>query len=87
MAVTVEFLGIVRQKAGVPQLVLEAATLGDLLGAAANACPALRGVCVDESGLRPGFLASLNGQRFTRDGTTPLQDGDRVLLLSADAGG
>lgn len=32
-------------------------------------------------------VAALNGERITRDGHTPLTDGDRVSLLSADAGG
>ncbi|TVR37142.1 MAG: molybdenum cofactor guanylyltransferase [Nitriliruptor sp.] len=32
-------------------------------------------------------VAALNGDRITRDGHTPLMDGDRVSLLSADAGG
>jgi len=32
-------------------------------------------------------VAALNGERITRDGHTPLVDGDQVSLLSADAGG
>lgn len=32
-------------------------------------------------------VAALNGERITRDGHTPLADGDQVSLLSADAGG
>lgn len=32
-------------------------------------------------------VAALNGERITRDGHTPLTDGDRVSLLAADAGG
>ena len=37
--------------------------------------------------LHPSLAASLNGERFISDPRTPLADDDRVLILSADAGG
>jgi molybdopterin converting factor small subunit len=37
--------------------------------------------------LHPSLAANLNGDRFIRDPATPLGDDDRVLILSADAGG
>ena len=37
--------------------------------------------------LHPSLAANLNGDRFISDPATPLGDGDRVLILSSDAGG
>jgi hypothetical protein len=37
--------------------------------------------------LAPHYALSLNGQRFLRDLDYLLVPGDRLLLLSADAGG
>ena len=37
--------------------------------------------------LHPSLVASLNGDRFISDPETLLGDDDRVLILSADAGG
>ena len=82
----VEFLGVPRQRAGISELDVEAATLGQLLGALAERIPSLRElITVDR--LRPGFVANLNGDRFVSDPGTPLRDHDCVLILSADAGG
>jgi hypothetical protein len=35
----------------------------------------------------PHYLLSVNGATFVEDLARPLQPGDRLLLLSADAGG
>lgn len=82
----VEFYGVSRQRAGIPEIDLEARTLGDLLGALADRLPALGELIADRQ-LHPALVASLNGDRFVRDPETPLQDRDCVLILSADAGG
>ena len=37
--------------------------------------------------LHPSLAANLNGDRFISDPETPIGDDDRVLILSADAGG
>ncbi len=87
MTVTVELLGMVRRRAGRSRFEVDAVTLDALLGALARECPELDGYCLDSAGLKPGFLLSLNGERFTRGGTALLSDGDQILLLSADAGG
>jgi molybdopterin converting factor small subunit len=82
----VEFLGVPRQRAGISELDLEAATLGQLLRALAQQIPSLQElIAVDR--LRPGFVANVNGDRFVSDPATPLHDHDCVLILSADAGG
>jgi molybdopterin converting factor small subunit len=82
----VEFLGISRQRAGVSELEVRAATLGQLLGTLAAQIPSL-GDVISENRLHPAFVASLNGDRFVSDPGTPLGQDDCVLILSADAGG
>jgi molybdopterin converting factor small subunit len=82
----VEFLGIPRQRAGLTELEVEASTLGQLLGTLAVRCPALREL-ITSNGLHPSIVANLNGDTFVSDLTTPLADDDRILILSADAGG
>lgn len=82
----VEFLGIPRQRAGLSELEVEAATLGQLLGTLALRCPAL-GELIANDRLHPSIAANLNGDAFVSDPSTPLADDDRVLILSADAGG
>jgi len=84
--VHVEFLGVPRQRAGIDELDVQADTLGRLLGTLAVQMPALAALIVDDR-LHPSFTASLNGDRFISDPETPLRNDDRVLILSADAGG
>ena len=82
----VEFLGVPRQRAGISQLEVHADTLGQLLGTLATQIPPLREfIAVDR--LHSSFIANLNGDRFVSDPSTPLVNDDRVLILSADAGG
>ena len=87
MSVQVEFFGIPRQRAGVAETSVEAATLAELLDQLAERHAALAKSCFDNGCLQPGFLINVNGQTFTTDPATPLKPGDCVLLLSADVGG
>lgn len=82
----VEFLGIPRERVGVSEVALEARTLGELLTALQGQFPAF-GELVAAGRLHPWVTANLNGDRFVSDPGTPLAAGDRVLILSADAGG
>ena len=82
----VEFLGIPRERAGTAELELDADTLGQLLAALERRFPSFRDV-TEDGRLRPAFAANLNGDRFVRDPRTKLTSTDRVLILSADAGG
>jgi molybdopterin converting factor small subunit len=82
----VEFLGIPRERAGIEELELDAATLGDLLSTLERRLPSF-GDVVQSGRLRKSFVANLNGDRFIRDPRTRLASGDCVLILSADAGG
>lgn len=85
--VTVEFLGIVRHRAGCAHARFQADSLQQLWMAVGSRFPALEGTCLVDGELQPGYLASIGGMRFTRSASHPLQEGDCVLLLSADAGG
>ena len=82
----VEFLGVPRERAGVAELDVDAQTLGALLGILAARLPALAEL-IEIDRLHPAFVANLNGDAFVRDPNTPLRRDDRVLILSADAGG
>ena len=82
----VEFLGIPRERAGISELEIEAATLGQLLGMLVTRFPVLSEL-ITAKGLHPSLAANLNGDRFISDPETPIGDDDRVLILSADAGG
>jgi molybdopterin converting factor small subunit len=86
----VEFFGVSRQRAGIPELEVQADTLGQLLGSLAAQIPSL-GELIAGSGqgvrLNSAFVANLNGDQFVSDPGTPLRAHDCVLILSADAGG
>ncbi len=82
----VEFFGVPRDRAGVPEMEMHAETLGQLLGQLAVRIPSL-GTFIGAGRLHPSFVANLNGDRFISDPGTPLGEEDRVLILSADAGG
>ena len=75
----VEFFGVPRARAGISELEVQADTLGQLLKTLAARIPSLD--------MNSSFVANLNGDRFVSDPETPIGAGDRVLILSADAGG
>ncbi len=85
--VTVEFYGVPRQRAGRPELAVAARTVGELLAAVEAACPGLAGLRRPDGRLAPHYLLSLDGREFVTDVGQELRPGERVLLLSADAGG
>ncbi len=83
----VEFLGLLRERAGVAELELRADTLGQLLTTLRTKfAPALDPVIAGDR-LAPSFVANLNGNAFVTDPRTRLREEDCVLILSADAGG
>jgi molybdopterin converting factor small subunit len=85
-SVTVEFFGVPRARAGRRELTVAAASATAALDAVA-ACPALGNLRTADGRLAPYYLLSLDGTRFLTDLAEPLRPGDRLLLLSADAGG
>ena len=82
----VEFLGIPRERAGISEFELEAETLGQALDALAARFPGL-GELVTDGRLHSSLAVSLNTDEFISDPATRLDDDDRLLILSADAGG
>jgi len=87
MTIRVEFYGVARLTAGCAAIQVEARTLREALARLRDDLPAFSSACISEGALLPGYLANVNGQRFTNDPNTPLQDGDSLLILSADMGG
>jgi molybdopterin converting factor small subunit len=85
--VIVEFYGIPRQRAGRAELSVAAGTVGDALLSVEQACPQLGNLLSSPGRLSPHYLLSLGGQRFIQDLNESLRPGDRMILLSADAGG
>jgi molybdopterin converting factor small subunit len=82
----VEFLGIPRERAGMSEVEIDAGTLGEALAVLAARFPALREL-MTAGGLHASVAANLNGDQFVTDPNTSLDANDRLLLLSADAGG
>jgi len=85
-AVVVEFFGVPRARAGRSELEVPAGTVAEILARVEGACPGLKGLRRDGR-LAPHYLLSLDGREFLTDMDQQLSPGDRVLLLSADAGG
>lgn len=85
--VTVEFYGMPRQRAGRAELTVVASTVAELLEAVERACPGLVGLRRPDGRLAAHYLLSVEGRQFVTDLRQELRPGDRVLLLSADAGG
>jgi sulfur-carrier protein len=86
-AVTVEFYGVPRLRAGRAELAVPPGTAAEVLAAVERACPGLAGLVRGDGRLAAHYLLSVNGQRFVTDLRQPLRAGERLLLLSADAGG
>ena len=84
--ITVEFFGVPRLRAGCTEVSLIAETVGDALKEIAAKYPGL-GDIMRNGRLAPSYLLSINGRRFDAALRTKLAPSDRLLLLSADAGG
>ncbi len=85
--IVVEFYGVPRQRAGRAELPLHAATLGEMMAEVVRHCPRLADLRGPDGRPAPAYLVSLNGERFLLAPDEPVRQGDRILLLSADAGG
>ena len=89
---TVELFGTARllAKAKTVSLTLPAeATLARVLSSLAEKLPMLVGRVITHEGTRlaSGFSCNINGLAFVRDPGARIASGDRILILSADAGG
>lgn len=87
MAITVEFFGIPRARAGVPMTTAAGNTLGDVLINLSKRFPDLARSCIDHDRLKPGFVANIGGDQFVSDPVMLLAEDAVLLILSQDAGG
>jgi molybdopterin-guanine dinucleotide biosynthesis protein A/molybdopterin converting factor small subunit len=89
---TVELFGVARLTAQTTQVSLElpsGATLSQVVEALAEALPVLVGrvISPDRNSLVNGHACNVNGLQFVRTSAAPINEGDSILILSADAGG
>ena len=87
MSVTFEFFGLARRRSGCETLAVEARTVGAALAALEKSCPALSGSVLEAGRISPHYRLSLNAREFVTDPDRVLEDGDRLIVLSAEAGG
>lgn len=85
--ITIELYGVPRLRAGRESVTVEARSLAEALSALAAECPALDPSVVREGRLSRHYLVARNGVQMTADPAVALDDGDVLVLLSADAGG
>ena len=89
---TVELFGAAQMLSGTKEVALTLpprATLAHVFEALATKVPVLSGrvIAADGSRLTDGYACNVNGLEFVRTPTSPIRRGDRVMILSADAGG
>jgi molybdopterin converting factor small subunit len=84
--IVIEFFAIPRARAGRAELRLSAGSVREALAGVMAHCPRLAGLLSPDGRLNPGYLVAL-GEAFVADLDAPLRPGDRLMLLSADAGG
>jgi molybdopterin-guanine dinucleotide biosynthesis protein A len=89
-SVSVELFGVARlvAKTKVVSLSLpQDATLTHVFSALAKRFPALNGRIINADGLISGYTCNINGLDFVRAPSAKIKSGDKIFILSADAGG
>lgn len=89
---TVELFGVARMLSGTSEIALTlqpGATVSHLLAALVANVPVLSGRVISPDGSRliDGYACNVNGVEFVRTAARAVHPGDRVMILSADAGG
>jgi len=89
---TVELFGVARLLAKTNAVSLSlprGATLSNVLSALAERLPVLVGrvISPDKSSLFSGYACNINGLDFVRNNSARVHPGDKIFILSADAGG
>jgi len=89
---TVELLGVARLRAKTKEVSLALppdATLAQVFLALAERLPTLVGPVIAPEGnsLASGHACNINGRDFVRDPRAKVHPGDRIFIISADAGG
>ena len=85
--ITIELYEMARRLAGVPTVEVDAATLRDALSLLGAAHPALVPDVVANGVLAKDWRAGLDGKTWLTNPDHPLAPGDRLVLVSAIAGG
>ena len=92
LSCTVELLGVARlltKTSAVALSLPREATLSHVYLALAERLPVLVGrvIAPDRNGLSSGYACNINGLEFVRSPATKVHPGDRIFIISADAGG
>ena len=88
--VSVELFGVARLVAKTQTVALalpEEATLAHVFSALAEKLPVLVGRIINDHGLIRGYTCNINGLSFVRTPLAKVNSGDKIFILSADAGG
>ena len=90
ISVCVELFGVARMLTKTQSVSLdlnEGATLAQVFSALGEKLPALVGRVLNAGGLIHGYSCNLNGLNFVRAPDVKVSSGDKIFILSADAGG
>jgi molybdopterin converting factor small subunit len=90
ISVSVELFGVARMLAKTKAVALSlprGATLANVFSALAEKLPVLVGRVINSDGLIAGYTCNINGLNFVRIPSARIDSGDKIFILSADAGG
>jgi molybdopterin-guanine dinucleotide biosynthesis protein A len=90
LSVSVELFGVARMLAKTQLVSLDlaqGATLAQVFSSLADKCPVLVGRVINSEGLITGYTCNINGLNFVRAPDAKVNSGDKIFILSADAGG
>ena len=90
ISVSVELFGVARLAAKTKSISLtlpQDATLAHVFSALAERLPVLCGRIINSDGLASGYTCNINGLDFVRTPSAKVNSGDKIFILSADAGG
>ena len=90
LSVSVELFGVARMLAKTQLVSLDlaqGATLAQVFSSLADKFPVLVGRVINSQGLITGYACNINGLNFVRAPDAKVNSGDKIFILSADAGG
>lgn len=90
ISVSVELFGVARLLAKTKSVSLslpQDATLANVFSALTERLPVLLGRIINSDGLIAGYTCNINGLDFVRIPSAKINSGDKIFILSADAGG
>jgi molybdopterin-guanine dinucleotide biosynthesis protein A/molybdopterin converting factor small subunit len=90
LSVSVELFGVARMLAKTQLVSLDlaqGATLAQVFSSLADKFPVLVGRVINSEGLITGYACNINGLNFVRAPDAKVNSGDKIFILSADAGG